>query len=71
MNMDTKYIAKYARCSLEDALLIQDKIDRDYMVDWSEASEKHINRAIDYVLNSKVLVGGILIPQRALIAVVS
>ena len=46
MNGDTKYIAKQAKVSIEEALVIQDTIDRNYLVDWSEDSFAKVNRKI-------------------------
>lgn len=46
MNGNTKYIAKVANVSIEEALVIHQTIDNEYLVNWSEDSNAKINRKI-------------------------
>jgi len=44
MNAMTTHIAKLLKVSLEDAKAIQNQIDNDWLIDWSEASYRKINK---------------------------
>ena len=46
MNQSTKDIANLLNCSLDVALRVQDAIDEDNLVDWSEDSAKKINKMV-------------------------
>lgn len=46
MNQDTHYIASYAKVSIEEALKIQNTINNENLIDWSEASKAKTNRII-------------------------
>ena len=46
MNHSTTYIAKFAKVSIDEALKIQETIDNEYLVDWSEDTATRINNKI-------------------------
>lgn len=46
MNQNTKDIARMLNCSLDVALRVQDAIDDDNLIDWSEDSIEVINKIV-------------------------
>ena len=46
MNQNTKDIAKMLNCDLAIALQVQDAIDDDNLINWSEDSAKKINKMV-------------------------
>ena len=46
MNQNTKDIARMLNCSLDVALRVQDAIDDDNLIDWSEDSIEVINKVV-------------------------
>ena len=46
MNGATKEIAELAGVNLEDALVIQNTIDRNHMLDWSECTQRQLQEAV-------------------------
>jgi hypothetical protein len=44
MNADTKAIASLLKITLEQALTIQDYINDNWLLDWSECSERKFNK---------------------------
>ena len=46
MNQNTKDIAKMLNCDLDVALRIQDAIDEDNLINWSEDSAKYIHNVV-------------------------
>jgi hypothetical protein len=46
MNSQTKDIAALLKVSLNDALKVQDYIDDNWLLDWSEASQRKINKVV-------------------------
>jgi len=46
MNSATKEIAELANVSLEEALVIQNTIDRNWMLDWSECTQREFETAV-------------------------
>jgi hypothetical protein len=49
MNGWTKDIAAVLNVSLEDALKVQDYIDNNWLIDWSEVSDVKFNRVVKAV----------------------
>jgi hypothetical protein len=49
MNGWTKDIAETLNVSLEDALKVQDYIDNNWLIDWSEVSDVKFNRVVKAV----------------------
>lgn len=49
MNGMTKQIAEQLNVSLQDALKVQDYIDNNWLLDWSEDSKRKINNTIKAV----------------------
>ena len=48
MNANTKEIQNIAKVSFEEALEIQEAIDSEALLDWSEATNREIKTAIAY-----------------------
>lgn len=47
MNIHTQWVAEAAKCSLEEAVKIQDVIDSQWLIErWSEATNAKIKRAV-------------------------
>jgi hypothetical protein len=46
MNQNTKDIAKMLNCDLDVALQVQDAIDDDNLINWSEDSKEVINKIV-------------------------
>lgn len=44
MNQNTKDIASYLKVSIEQAMAVQKKINEDWLIDWSEDSDRKIKR---------------------------
>lgn len=49
MNGVTREIAALVNVSLEDALKIQDYIDNNWLLDWSECSQRKFNSVVKAV----------------------
>lgn len=49
MNAQTQRIAKVAMVSIEEALAIQEIIDAQYLMDWSEDSDRMLVKVIKLV----------------------
>jgi hypothetical protein len=49
MNIDTQRIAQLLNISLENALKIQDHIDNNWLLDWSECSERKFRSVVKSV----------------------
>jgi hypothetical protein len=52
MNADTRFIAETLKITLEDALKIQNFIDDEALIDWSEDSQAKIARIAKQVKKS-------------------
>jgi hypothetical protein len=52
MNADTRFIAKTLNITLEEALKIQNFIDNEALIDWSEDSHAKIARIAKSVVKS-------------------
>lgn len=46
MNSNTKEIASLLKVSLEDAFKVQEYIDNNWLLDWSDASQRKINSTV-------------------------
>lgn len=48
MNGVTREIAKLLNISLDEALKVQDYIDRNWLLDYSECTTRQFNNAVEY-----------------------
>jgi hypothetical protein len=53
MNQDTKFIAETLKISLDEALKIQNFIDDEALIDWSEDSHAKVARIARKVVKSE------------------
>jgi hypothetical protein len=49
MNASTNEIARILKVSLQDALRVQDYIDNNWLLDWSECSKAKFNSVVRQV----------------------